>query len=199
MNDDTIIITGISGDVDPIFSFGSERCNSVVYIYKNRKLLKKLSMEQKLAQLQSQLHLCNDEIIISNYYNNSQDSQDNNNTNDVYVIREYESSTKWRGEYILNMNKVELIITGEIFSNNGTPRFTLTWPSLQLPKMRPNFYYKDIPLITFNIYNIENNSYITILTLSDIIFTQQYLQFSLSGPIVPPYNYNFILTISYIL
>jgi len=143
--------------------------------------------------MHTSLFYFDNEILISNY------STTQEQNNDVYVIREYDNYIKWKGEFILNMNKVEMIITGELLSNNTTPRFILRWPTLQIPKPKENFYYNNIPLININIYDIDNKLYINNVHISDINFNHESFEFSLINLKSIPYNYSFIITISYIM
>ncbi len=198
MNDDTLIIAGMLGNINPIMVFEDEIYNSILYIYKKYgtewQLLRKMVMCNMKMGLKLKLNINHqNNIIFSNYYHNS------DYNGDVYIIKELENNKKWMGTYASYMNRLEIQITGEYFSDNATPYFHIFWPDLKLPKIRSNFYYKNIPNISIKIYDLEDNSYRNDLKIMNITFNDTELKFYVKNIDILPYNYIFYISINYII
>ncbi len=197
INQDTIIIAGILGEMNPLIAFGDEIYNGVLYIYKKYnhewQLLRKMSMANMKTHLKLKLDLYENNIVFSNYYH------DSSHKGEIYVVKESLSNLKWKGAFSSYMNKIELQITGDFASDNPTPYIRLNWPDLRLPKIRNNFYYKNIPNISINIYDLDNDSYRNDLKVTDIMFGNNGLNFYVKNIDKIPYSYIFYISINYLI
>jgi len=172
--------------------------HSIIYIYKldknnQWKLLRTLHFDKNMNHIHSQISLLNNKYVLSNYHTDDEDV-----SNEVYVINEFNNNIKWRGEYFAYMNKIDLQITGEYFSDNLSPHFTLKWNQFKLPTPKKNFYYKNIPNISINIYDLDDDSYRNDLKISQITFDQSSLEFFIQNIHTLPYNFIFNINISYL-
>ena len=111
LNKDTLVIASVKGIMNPLVVFDTDKCNTVLYIYKKNKNnewinLRKMPLDDMKMELQTSLSLQNNDIVIGNYYKT-------NNESTVYVINEYDANIKWKGELMTYMNKTDLNITVE--------------------------------------------------------------------------------------
>lgn len=197
LDDDTLLISEIKNR-------SGNDSESIIYIYKLNhndewKYLRKINFKNK-NNISVDINLLNKNIIFSNImtdiYNDK--SNDKSNTSEVYIINEYEDNIKWRGEYFAYMNKIDLQISGEYFSDNISPHFSLKWDNFKLPPLKDKFYYKNIPNISINIYDLDDNSYRNDLQIYNIEFNQNNLDFSIKNIDTVPYNFVFNIEISYL-
>ncbi len=150
-------------------------------------------MANMKTHLKLKLDLYENNIVFSNYYH------DSSHKGEIYVVKESLSNLKWKGAFSSYMNKIELQITGDFASDNPTPYIRLNWPDLRLPKIRNNFYYKNIPNISINIYDLDNDSYRNDLKVTDIMFGNNGLNFYVKNIDKIPYSYIFYISINYLI
>lgn len=151
-------------------------------IYKNFVLIKDIKLWNS-GIYNNYLDMFDGKIIISNYQN-------------IYQLEEEIKIYNWIANYSAINGKIDFLITGEIISNNYYP-FIQIYFSESLPKIKEGFYYNNIPIISANFYDIDNNNYVYGLNLKNIKFSSDSLYFEIINIPSDKYHYKIYLNISY--
>ena len=174
----------------------SNMYHNILFLYDlvNNKLIKKIGLEPESNEFQNCIiaDSFDNNIIISQYFEKT------NDVGNIFVIEQKNVKLEWKGELIKLSNKIELMISGLLLSDYEEPFFELNLSNINLPKMKEQIYYNNIPIVRLDVFDMIENMYINNLNIKIIKFENNILQFILYNNKKLIYNYAVYLNISYI-
>lgn len=93
-----------------------------------------------------------------------------------YLIENNNDKINWNYNVNVFIDKVDILITGDY--KGKCTKFTIDFEK-KIPKIKPNFYYKDKPPVKFDIYDIITDQYRNDIKVNNVIFTNERLEFDI--------------------